>query len=356
MALQYSDQYNKPMTAKEMAIYGVGGIGALGFGSVYGPIPFIYGISAYENSRYGAMLDNGRPIKVKKGAKGGTYVSPYPPKYFTPSSQAVANLEAKGINPIDQPLALSREWSRVRTAEALAGRVANTGFMAYLSRTPGGHLASSAAFKFLAQSSTFGLSDVAYGIGAAGKQLVKGNFSRAASLRAIGGVAGSASIGAVGVGLVGHALYTESGLVNRSIGTPMGLLAFNEWKMQTGAGVGFMLGSAAGSAIAPGAGTLIGGIVGGIAGVGLASADLALGAYNSWMGRERYTMREIGQLAGMASQGYLTRNPFRPGAQPSTNQGAMTLRQMSLAAIHKSPLNDRARLLGREATRMMTGL
>jgi len=59
----------------------------------------------------------------------------------------------------------------------------------------------------------------------------------------------------------------------------------------------------------------------------------------------QYSMRE--------QEGFGPRNPFLPGAHGFQHtRDTLTLREASLAAIHKSPLNDRARLLGREAMYM----
>ena len=108
-----------------------------------------------------------------------------------------------------------------------------------------------------------------------------------------------------------------------------------------GAFMGGMIGS-----VIPGPGTLIGAAAGGMAGWMLGDSKIL----------DRLTgipLQQSVERTQAAMEGYSYRNPFRPGAHPSElSQQAVTMRESALQALHKSPLNDRGRLLGREASLM----
>jgi hypothetical protein len=95
----------------------------------------------------------------------------------------------------------------------------------------------------------------------------------------------------------------------------------------------------------------IGGVAGALAG-GLGLSILTSNkTFTKVMGLPNF--EAAAERAALVSTGYGYRNPFRPGSYGiEDNAVAATLREVNLMAIHKSPLNDRALLLGREASRM----
>jgi len=162
-------------------------------------------------------------------------------------------------------------------------------------------------------------------------------------LKGMKSVGGAAMMGAgfgLNVGIIGYDVMEN--------GTSPGIATAKFYK-DLGT---FLLGGKVGAVVGTAAFGPLGGIAGYIAG-GLGLSTLTSNSrFNQIMGIPDF--EKAAERATLAGQGYTYRNPFRPGSygMRDDNMYAATLRQQSLQAIHKSPLNDRALLLGREASRL----
>lgn len=137
-------------------------------------------------------------------------------------------------------------------------------------------------------------------------------------------------------GIIAHKYFSEA--------VPLSVAASSYATEAAGWGVGFGLGGAAGSAVA---GSL--GLTGSIAGVAIAGAAAVGGgvvvsalAAHHMEKLVAATKKRMGSYHGYA---FMNKQNVYAGGQQT-----YTMRQQSLMALHRSPMNDRGRLLGNEAS------